>query len=233
MNATLSTNEKGTEASPLSKRAMSVSSGVGTANRAAGGSAQTGETFINVAVHGATGIDASATQAAQTQAPDPTAARQAVRVEILLATAMSAGESIRPNGSNQLEMRVRLDGGDHDVTVRLQVADDRMQVTFQTNSPELRKALEHGWQQFSADAAQNSTLATSEPHFETARANAAPQSGQADAPSFSSGQQNSRRQETAPQSADDLAPLASSRPTRPATTSFPGQPAVRRWSGWA
>ncbi len=195
------------------------------------------ETFAGVAVSGPATVDATTTSVTRTSPPDPTAARQVVKVETLLQHALSTAESVRPNGTDQMEMRVRLDGGHEDVTVRMQVVNDHMQVTFQTNSPELRKALEHGWEQFSADAAQTSTLAMSEPRFESPRINSAPQNGQADTPSFSSNQQNPRRQETAATFADELAPSVASRRAglTTAATSTPnaGQSTARRWSGWA
>ena len=238
LNAALSTNEKESLASPFSKRGNgAVVAGSTASSRTANFDASAGGTLTRIAVPGIIGLDASATEVTGNQAPDPTAARQVVKVETLLKNALSAGESIRPNGSDHLEMRVHLDGGNQDVMVRLQVTDDRMQVTFQTNSPEMQKALEHGWEQFSADASQGSSLLMNEPRFETNPVNAASQHGQTNNPSFSSGQQDSRRQNPAAPFSDELmSSTASGRPGFAASTTIAAtarQPEVHRWSGWA
>ena len=112
-----------------------------------------------------------------------------------------------------------------------------MQVTFQTNSPELRKELEHGWEQFSADAASGSALSLSEPRFEASGTSPALPNAQADTSSFSPGQQNSRRQETPTVFEGEPAPSGATRRAGFASTatlpSTAGQPAAGRWSGWA
>ena len=128
-----------------------------------------------------------------------------------------------------------LGGGAEDVTVRLQVTNDQMQVTFQTNSPDLRKALEHGWQQLSATAAQTSTLSLDQPRFEAARV-AAPSSGQPDTAAFSSNQQNARQQNPGTTAGEDSAtPARSSGANTSAAISAPvaGQAASERWNRWA
>ena len=178
-----------------------------------------------------------ASQITATPVPEPTAARQAVRVDTLLQNALSAGESVRPNGQDQMEMRVSLGGGTEDVTVRMQVVNDRMQVTFQTNSPEMRKALEHGWEQFSTAAVHTSTLALSAPRFEPTPTSVVTQGRETDAQGFSFDQQNSRRQESSPQSFEDGGPATGSsrseRSTTAATSPATGEATPRRWTGWA
>ncbi len=237
VTAALPSIEDEPETSPLPRRDGKASGGVPSPAR--GNSPVPGrEVSFAPTVAGPAIPGATTSQISETPAPEPTAARHAVKVETLLQNALSAGESLRPNGHEHMEMRVRLGGGSEDVTIRLQVANDRLQITFQTNSPEMRKALEHGWEQFSASASESSTLALATPRFETGPAGFVPQGPQADAQAFSSQQQDSRRRQDAPDPfVDEAARLAgtnrsavSTDQARPAT---PGQATSRRWTGWA
>ena len=193
---------------------------------------------MNSAVSAAATVDASTPQIAANATPaNTTLVRQAVKVETLLQNALSVGESVRPDGQGQMEMRVRLGGGAEDVTVRMQVTSDRLQVTFQTASPELRSALESGWQQFSATASQTSTLSLAPPRFETGGFDPTTTGPQTDAQNFSSGQQDPRRQDSATASADDGLPSTASRRAGPAPVvggaTALQQSSGRRWNSWA
>ena len=238
VNVAMPADEKESDASPLPKRGDAASPGVSGSSRSGNGHQHVGDSLIAAAVSGPTSVSLSANAVASAPTAEPTAARQAVRVETLLQQTLGAGESVRPNGTGQMEMRVRLDGGHEDVTVRMQVVNDRMQVTFQTNSPELRKALEHGWQEFSASASQASTLSMSEPRFEASRFNPNAQMGQSDAQSAAFNQQNSRRQPSDTPSADEFASASPSArgsftTAQSAASATAGQSGARRWSGWA
>lgn len=89
------------------------------------------------------------------------------KVESLLQAVQQTAEKVRLDGHGQMELRVRLNGAD-DVTVQVRVdGDAQPQITFQTNSPELRQALERGWGDL---AATSSKTSVSEARFAPAAA---------------------------------------------------------------
>ncbi len=182
VTATLSIKEKELETSPPAKRGGSVALATPVSGKTGSAHTPESEVITSVAISAVATVEASTSQIAANATPaDPTPARQVVRVETLLQQALNVGESVRPDGQGQMEMRVRLGGGAEDVTVRMQVTNDRLQVTFQTASPELRGALESGWQQFSSSSSQTSTLSLAQPRFETGSFDPAATSAQTDA----------------------------------------------------
>ena len=232
VNATQTSNTKEKPASAPAKRGEPVSVGSTGAGRSADIRHSYGPALTSLAVAGVARAEVLTAQAATPTAADTSAAQQAVKIETLLQNALSAGESLRPDGQGQMEMRVKLDGGTGDVTVRMQVVNDQMQVTFQTNSPELSKALEHGWQQFSASAAQTTTLSLAAPRFESGQFGGVA-GGRSDTPS--SNQQNAHRQDASTASPDESTPTTASR--RPGSTSSAAASlatgSTGRWTGWA
>ncbi len=180
----------------------------------------------------------SAAPDAPATAPLATTANPALtmdHVQTLLQTVLDAGVKTGANGSSQMEMHVRLDGGTNDVTVQLQMTDNRMHVTFQTDSPELRQALERGWSDFTAHAAvQSSPVAVASPNFVPPAASRAQTTAD-----FSGGQQNAPRQDAPPTPEDALPSSGSVWHGSRFVTSPGSEPAgvsdrsTSRWTGWA
>lgn len=140
---------------------------------------------------------------------------QVDKLETLLQTVQETVQKTLIDGSGQVELRVRLEGVADEVAVRIRLDQNQQaQVNFQTGSPELRAALEQGWNNLTANAV------AAVPRADLNVSNfPAPRPAFADAP------------EAAPSAPVSYRPSRQTRPGLAAATR--GNASARRWSGYA
>lgn len=74
-------------------------------------------------------------------------------------------ERIQQSGHDRMDLRLTLEGGG-EVSIALQVRDGAVHASFQTNSPEMREALQKGWSQMAART-ESLSIPLAEPVFKS------------------------------------------------------------------
>lgn len=78
-------------------------------------------------------------------------------------------ERIQQSGHDRMDLRLTLEGGG-EVSIALQVRDGAVHAAFQTNSPEMREALQKNWAQMAARS-ENLSIPLAEPTFKSSNNN--------------------------------------------------------------